>query len=226
MVLATWSATGCRKKSPRIPTPSPVAVPREETGIASWYGHPYHGRRTANGEVYDMNQLTAAHRTRPFGSWVRVRNLQNGKTVDVRINDRGPFVRGRIIDLSRKAARKIDMIGPGTAKVRVRTLAGPPPAKSKRDDAEVSRTPTGRSEKPPSPEAFAVQIGAFANLANAELLRDETDAAYGCARLVPREGAPRIWRVLVGCGSDWQSAFSLAARVRAERGEAFVVRLD
>ena len=95
-----------------------------ETGIASWYGVPYHGRRAASGEIYDMEQLTAAHRTLPFDTWVEVTNLDNGKHVDVRITDRGPFVDGRIIDLSRAAARQIDMLGPGIARVRLKVIEG------------------------------------------------------------------------------------------------------
>lgn len=94
--------------------------------MASWYGHPYHGRPTASGEIYDMERDTAAHRTFSFGTWVRVVNLSNGKHTEVRINDRGPFKRGRIIDLSRSAAREIDMIGPGTAKVRVTVIPARP----------------------------------------------------------------------------------------------------
>ena len=100
--------TGCGKK---VKTAKPPKVGSGETGIASWYGHPYHGRRAANGEIYDMEKLTAAHRTYPFDTWVRVRNLSNDRTVDVRIQDRGPFVRGRIIDLSHAAAREIDLLG-------------------------------------------------------------------------------------------------------------------
>jgi rare lipoprotein A len=96
-----------------------------EDGIASWYGHPYHGRKTANGETYDMDKQTAAHKTLPFGVWVEVRNKRNSKTVEVRINDRGPFIGGRIIDLSREAARKIDMIGPGTSPVRIKVIRTP-----------------------------------------------------------------------------------------------------
>src|SRR5438067_9814357 len=86
-------------------------------GVASWYGHPYHGRHAANGEVYDMEKLTAAHRTLPFDTWVHVVNTSNQKTVDVRIIDRGPFVDGRIIDLSHAAARQIELIGPGVTEV-------------------------------------------------------------------------------------------------------------
>ncbi len=90
-----------------------------ETGLASYYGSEFQGRRTANGEVYDENKLTAAHRTLPFGTRVRVTNLTNGKSVVVRINDRGPFRGGRIIDLSRRAAREIDSIREGVVRVRV-----------------------------------------------------------------------------------------------------------
>ena len=94
----------------------------DETGIASWYGHPFHGRLTANGETYDMNALTAAHRTLPLPSKVRVTNLENGRSLVVRVNDRGPFVPGRIIDLSRKSAQMLGVIRNGTAKVRVQLI--------------------------------------------------------------------------------------------------------
>ena len=94
----------------------------ETTGYASWYGHPYHGRRTSNGETYDMNTMTAAHRTLPFDTVVKVSNLSNGKAVTVRINDRGPFVKDRIIDLSYLAAKQIDLVGPGTARVSLEIL--------------------------------------------------------------------------------------------------------
>ena len=96
-----------------------------ETGIASWYGVPYHGRRSASGEIFDMEKLTAAHRALPFETWVEVTNLSNGKQVDVRITDRGPFVRGRIIDLSMAAARQIDMVRAGTARVRLKVIIAP-----------------------------------------------------------------------------------------------------
>src|SRR5437868_8843988 len=104
----------------------PVArIGSTQTGVASWYGHPYHGRRAADGEIYDMEKMTAAHRTLPFGTWLRVTNLSNGKTVNVRIIDRGPFVKGRILDLSHAAAVSMEMIGPGTAKVKLTVIAVP-----------------------------------------------------------------------------------------------------
>jgi rare lipoprotein A len=97
----------------------PVKGLSGEEGYASWYGPKFHGRRTANGEIYNMHKLTAAHKTLPFGIYVLVTNLDNGATVVVRINDRGPFVKGRIIDLSRAAAERIDMIRMGTARVKI-----------------------------------------------------------------------------------------------------------
>lgn len=96
-----------------------------EEGLASWYGHPYHGRRTSSGEIYDMYQLTAAHRKIPFGSWVEVTNLNNGRSLTVRINDRGPFVDGRIIDLSYASAALLGVVGPGVVPVRVRLVQPP-----------------------------------------------------------------------------------------------------
>ena len=186
--------------------PVPARVGHTETGVASWYGEPYHGRRAANCEIYDMEKLTAAHRTLPFGTWVRVANPANGKSVVVRITDRGPFVGGRIIDLSHAAARAIDMIGPGTAKVRV-TVTRPP-------------------EKVPEAELFAVQAGAFRERSRADQLRSRMEARHQTARLVRREGSPPMWRVLVGRESTIEAAERLAERLRPETGAAFVVRLD
>lgn len=108
------SACG-RKVSPRVPSGF-------QTGMASWYGPKFHSKTTASGEKFDMRRLTAAHRTLPFNTIVRVENLKNGRKVDVRINDRGPFIEGRIIDLSRKAAEKLGMIRDGVARVRIEVL--------------------------------------------------------------------------------------------------------
>ena len=95
-----------------------------ESGVASYYAHKYHGRKTASGERFDMNDMTAAHKTLPFGTRVRVTNVSNGKSVTVRINDRGPFVKGRVIDLSLAAAKKLDMVNAGLAQVRLRSAGG------------------------------------------------------------------------------------------------------
>jgi rare lipoprotein A len=116
--------SGCaRKTSAHVPSPvKPARIGATETGIASWYGAPYNGRRSASGEVYDMEQLTAAHRSLPFDTWVEVTNLENRKRVEVRITDRGPFINGRIIDLSLAAAREIDMIQAGIVRVRIKVI--------------------------------------------------------------------------------------------------------
>jgi rare lipoprotein A len=204
--------TGCAKKKRAATPPSApravAALPRigdEESGVASWYGHPYHGRPSSSGEIYDMEQLTAAHRTLPFGTVVEVRNLDNGRAVSVRINDRGPFVEGRIIDLSHAAAREILMLGPGTANVRLRVASLP------------AAIPDGY---------FAVQTGAFRERANAERQRQVMERRYGSARLVLRGGDPNLWRVLAGHASTIADAAALAARIQAESGAAFVVRVD
>src|SRR5579862_9697066 len=136
LVLATLIIAGCGKKKTNVaripPAPratAPAAAPpvgTVERGIASWYGHPYHGRQAADGEIYDMETLVAAHRTLPFQTMVRVRNVSNDKTVDVRIIDRGPFVGGRIIDLSHAAARQIELIGPGVGQVEMTIITAPP----------------------------------------------------------------------------------------------------
>src|SRR6267142_5825767 len=118
LVPASLLLSDCgRKHHSTRALPSAPSLLSGETGLASWYGHPYHGRAAANGEIYDMEKLTAAHRTLPFGTWVRVTNLTNDKSVEVRIIDRGPFVGGRIIDLSHAAAEVIDLVGSGIARV-------------------------------------------------------------------------------------------------------------
>ena len=118
LLLATGCATG-RVSRDGIPVPNGYTA----SGQASWYGHPHHGRRTSSGEVYDMNKLTAAHRTLPLGTRVLVTNRDNGRTVEVRINDRGPFRRGRILDLSYAAARQLGAIGDGVIPVTFKVLA-------------------------------------------------------------------------------------------------------
>jgi rare lipoprotein A len=204
VMCGSFVVSGCGKK---VKTAKPPRIGSTETGIASWYGHPYHGRRAANGEVYDMEKLTAAHRTLPFSTWVRVKNLSNDRTVDVRIQDRGPFVGGRIIDLSRAAARELEMVGPGITKVRL-TIIEPP----RNIQTQV--------------ELFGIQVGAFRELSRAEALESEMKTRYGSARLVPRGGNPPVWRVLVGEEDSAEKAESLAATIRSSGQSAFVVRID
>jgi rare lipoprotein A len=155
IVVALAAASGCSHRAV-AKTPAPAKIGAAESGIASWYGIPYHGRRAASGEIFDMEQFTAAHRTLPFQTWVEVTDLDNGKRVDVRITDRGPFVNGRIIDLSLAAARKIDMVGAGTAHVKLKVI--PPPRGSENSVAQkTEKATTGRTESPP-PESRPAPI--------------------------------------------------------------------
>ena len=122
LVAAVWALAllaGCSRAVVSTP-PVPPAAGTEEVGFASWYGAPHHGRRTASGEVYDMHQLTAAHRTMPFGTRLLVTNRDTSQSAEVRVNDRGPFVEGRILDVSYAAARQLGAVGPGIIPVRVR----------------------------------------------------------------------------------------------------------
>jgi rare lipoprotein A len=205
VVTLSIAVTGCGGK--KIKAAKPPRIGSTETGIASWYGYPYHGRRAANGEIYDMDKLTAAHRTMPFNTWVRVRNLANDRTVDVRIQDRGPFIDGRIIDLSRAAAREIAMIGPGTAKVRLTVIDAP------RDLLQ-------------QPELFSVQVGAYRDLWRAEAVQSQMRERFTSVRIVERAANPSVWRVLVGEEQTAEQAEALADQIRSTGGSAFVVRLD
>jgi rare lipoprotein A len=199
----------CAKRKPRPAAPSvPLRVGQTEEGIASWYGPPYHGRVAANGEVYDMNKLTAAHRTLPFETRVRVVNLENEKHVDVRITDRGPFIDGRIIDLSREAALRIGVLLPGTARVRIEIRDLPGPA--------AGSTP-GRG-------LYVVQAGAFRDRERAERVREELEREFDSVRIVPTRSDPRLWRVLVGHATSADEAKELARRARSIAGEAVVVK--
>ena len=127
LLALNFSACSQRRAATLPAVEKPMKTVRagySEKGFASWYGPNYNGKHTSNGEIYDMNQLTAAHRRLPFNSVARVENTANKKTVDVRINDRGPFVAGRIIDLSKEAATRINMIGAGTTKVKLKVIKG------------------------------------------------------------------------------------------------------
>lgn len=199
-MIAVTCASGCAKKKPLPVIPRPLGW--VEMGVASWYGHPYHGRRAASGEIYDMESMTAAHKTLPFGTWVRVKNLANDKTVDLRITDRGPFIKGRIIDLSRAGAEAIELIGPGVGKVRLEVINPP-------QDFAVGQ--------------YVVQVGVFGDRANAERLRSQMEKSFGRARLVERPASATQWRVLVGNAMAEKEAEALASRIGAG---AFVVRLD
>ena len=207
------SLAGCAKKHHRRRHPlrraSPLANPIDgETGLASWYGHPYHGRAAADGEIYDMEKLTAAHRTLPFGTWVRVINLGNGKTVDVRIIDRGPFVEG---PHHRSLARR-----------RRGDRHSSDPA-SRRFAWTFSRFPPRSGRKLVS--RFKPERSSISD--RAERLRASLEREFGPAHLVQRADTPALWRVLVGRVPSEQAAAALAQHgSEPKSGTAFVVRLD
>ncbi len=208
ILLAAIAITGCSRHStstpPRQPgAPKPYKVlgkwyqplPNSQgftqKGLASWYGKKFHGRKTANGERYDMYGVSAAHKTLPLGTWVRVLNLENQHSLDIRINDRGPFVRGRVIDLSYGAAKRIGLIGPGTAKVELIALGktGAP-----RPDGKPTYQPVDYHQG-----NFTFQVGAFINRLNAENFVRKLDATYLNAHMVTsREGEDILYRVRVG----------------------------
>ena len=170
-LLATACSTG-RARAPETPRPG-----WQQRGIASWYGPGFHGKRTANGEVYDMDGISAAHKTLPFGSVVEVENLDNGRRLKVRINDRGPFIRGRVIDLSRGAARELGLIGPGTAKVRLRLVGTAPTVVARGADAE---------------RGWVVQAGAFREARHARELAERLSRRYPGVRGVSGDGWHRV----------------------------------
>ncbi len=172
-----------------------------ERGLASWYGPGFHGRQTANGETYDMHAMTAAHKSLPFDTVVEVRNRDNGRRTRVRINDRGPFVRGRIIDLSRAAAEAIGMIGSGVARVEIVVV--------KRQGRSARRGSAGGS--------WLVQAGAFSDRQRAAD-RAHRLRAYGQAQVVTEGG---LHKVLLGPWPRRDPAERLAARLRRDGFEAF-----
>jgi len=185
-----------------LPAPSGYT----EEGNASWYGAPFHGRRASNGEVYDMYKLTAAHRTLPFETMVRVTNLNNGKSTTVRITDRGPFVENRIIDLSLAAAREIELVDPGVARVRVEVLGNVDPTAG----------------------FFTVQVGAFRDPSNAERLRDRLSASYSPI-FIQQYDSPdgMFYRVRVGKISGEDAARQFGDQLHSHEGFVpFVTRLD
>jgi rare lipoprotein A len=180
-----------------------------EEGLASWYGEEYHGRKTANGETYNMYAMTAAHRTLPFHSHVRVTNLENGRKTELRINDRGPFIPGRILDLSQSGAGAIGIMGPGTAKVLV----------------EVIGFAGGGS---PSLEGlYSIQVGAFGERENALRFQNELKKKYPNVHIVHWESnVKRFYRVRLGSFRTEAEARRYAQTLLKENLAGFIVRED
>src|SRR5262245_8735703 len=215
-VLLFLSACGHKKvqvQAPQLPTASnttssttsSTASSDETEGLASYYAEPYHGRPTASGEIFDTyRDLTAAHRTLPFNTLVRVTNKANGREVDVRINDRGPFVDGRVIDLSVRAAREIDLVRPGVAPVRLTVLKL----------AEVTK-----------PAGFAVQVAAYENRQAAEDLKDRLEKKYSGVSIQTFTEERTFYRVRIG-EPDLESANKTVAELRKQEFKPFIVRLN
>jgi rare lipoprotein A len=190
---------------PTIPADAQPVV--TERGIASWYGPPYHNRRGSNGEVYNMHAMTAAHRTFPLGSIVRVTNVKTGATALVRITDRGPFIPGRILDLSLAAAKKVNVWQAGIAEVKVELMQTPVPV-------DVG----GK---------WAVQIGGFPDEDAALKLADHLTRRYRTANVLHFKSPAGDWWIRVRVLDDDRSrAYKLAAETTTPDGAVFVVRLD
>jgi rare lipoprotein A len=202
---APASATSDDLAEPAIPAgATPLAT---EIGRASWYGPPYHNRRGSNGEVYNMHAMTAAHRTLPLGSIVRVTNLKTGHAALVRITDRGPFIPGRVLDLSLAAARKVDVYQPGIAEVKVEVMQAPVPID------------TGGK--------WAVQIGGFPDESAASDLADHLTRRYRSAKVLRFASPAGDWWIRVRVlDDDRQRAQELVAETQTTEGAVFLVRLD
>jgi len=200
----------CAKREVRhVPYEPGKMIQYREVGIASWYGKDYHGRKTANGEVYDMYAMTAAHCTLPFNTRVRVTNLENGKKTELRINDRGPFVAGRIIDLSFSGARVIDMVGKGTAKVTVEAFG------------------FAGGHAPALEGIFAIQVGAFAERENAARFHDQLEKKYPNVRIILWESnVQRFYRVRLGAFRTEAEARRQVEILKKDNLSGFVVRED
>lgn len=177
-----------------------------QTGVASWYGPPYHNRVGANGEIYNENQLSAAHRTLPMGSLIRVVNLKTGQSAVMRITDRGPFVPGRILDLSRAAAKAVGLWRAGVGEVRIDVFSTPKPV-------EVG----GR---------WCVQIGAFSHVGAAKHLEAKLDREYPRANVIEFKGPTGFWVRIRPENDDRAIAAEIAHRLKPSEGEAWLVRLD
>ena len=186
--------------------PLPDSRGFRQRGLASWYGKDFHGKKTSNGEIYNMYAWTAAHKTLPLGTYVRVHHLSNNRSIQVRINDRGPFVRGRIIDLSYTAAKELGVVGPGTAEVEVVALGTPTSTDGGRPRSFVQGDYYSGN--------FTLQVGAFLNHENAERLRQKLDAQYINAHITEYDNGQNIYyRVRVGKATNLEDATKFEAHL-------------
>jgi rare lipoprotein A len=188
---------GCSVPPAKVRVPEPPVGRLSQTGIASWYGPGFHGKATASGEIYNQNEFTAAHQTLPLGTRVMVTNLENGTSTEVMINDRGPFAKGRIIDLSHSAAELINMVGPGTALVRVDVLESPAKIHAIRSTLD-----------------YTLQLGSFTQLENAQQLRDRAAKSFADVTIAPLQSKDSTYyRVHLGTFSSRADAESQARQV-------------
>jgi rare lipoprotein A len=182
-----------------------------QTGVASWYGKDFHGQKTSSGEVYDMYKISAAHKTLPFGTWVRVNNLENNRKIEVRINDRGPFSKERIIDLSYAAAKALGVAGPGTARVHIQALTTTGDKTGTEKDMGISTQASSDSFR----EHFTVQVGAFNDLYEAKMLKNRLDMSYDNAFISVFENRGNMfYRVRVGMYPTLEQAEKFASILR------------
>lgn len=191
-----------------------------QKGVASWYGPDFHGKRTSSGETYNMHAMTAAHKTLPLPTYVKVKNLSNGKTVVVKVNDRGPFAHDRIIDLSFAAAKKLDIVGPGTARVEISALA----SKHSTRRPKVRVVPLKQPDS--VPDDVFVQLGSFSSEANAQNLlndlQDKNEKPIVISKFSTEEGV--FYRVRLGPLLDISEADSVQKRLlRKGYSQAHVV---
>ena len=206
LLLVVLFAVSCAGPRVRVPTGG------GQVGMASWYGPKFHGRRTASGEVFNMHELSAAHRTLPLGSWVHVTNLENGQSVQVRINDRGPFVRGRIIDLSYAAARAIDMVQEGVVRVHVYPLGTRPPVVARADEGR----PGPHRDHAARPAAYTLQVGSFSDERNALTLKNRLEGVTSDIYISRVDvGGDIFYRVRVGSFASREAAARAAVQVAA-----------
>jgi len=202
--------------------PLPHAKDFSQRGIASWYGEDFHGKKTSSGEIYDMHAMTAAHKTLPLGTYVQVTNLQNNRVTQVRINDRGPFVRSRIIDLSYSAARTLEVVGPGTAPVEIVALGA-------RVEPESPGKPGGTYLPVDYYSGnFTIQVGAFTDRNNAERLKNNLDQKFKNAHITVYDtGKDIFYRVRVGrCTTLQQADEYEATMIKEGFKDAFAVAED
>ena len=199
---------GCSSAPPHVDRFPGYPIGFVERGVASWYGPGFHGNKTANGERYDMHKLTAAHRTLPLGSIAVVHSMTSGRHVTVRINDRGPFARGRVLDLSLAGAQALGMTGNGTDQIELRVV--------------------GFTPRPEGMGVLRVQVGAFADLQNARALFDQVRPEYPGGRITQVDLAEgRRYRVQVGQFVSESEASPAAARLDKKFDlQSFVVRDD